>query len=254
MAKQKEKEVEATDVDFEDVNNDTTDNENDNQDNKDTEDVPDDNSVSSLTLQENNVTEVSLDTFTNVSQLKQFVRQMGISGNIESVAQRLLRAKELKIGMMQGLDNIYIINGKATLSVHLMNMLIKRAGYEVKTIKDNLYLQKDGSFQLKSDENSIDRVVELEFIWKSKITNEVERERYSYWFSEAKTAGLTDKDTWKKYTKQLLWARALTFGARRIVPEAVDMYEFGEMMDVVGKSYNVSEDGNATPIDITPKK
>jgi len=258
MAEQKEKALESEYTEFQDI---TTDAEN-SEDGYNSEENTDDNQAngSSLaTIPSNELT--ALGAINDVDTLKQFAIKMGIPGTPESVAQRLARAIELKVGYMQGLDNIYIINGRATLSVWLFLMLIKRAGYEVRTIRDNEYLLNDGTYsKIKPNTNDpkdpkfpIDRVCELEWVWKSKITGEIERERYAYYWSEAVAAGHTTKATWKQYSKQMLWKTTAIFGSRRVCAEAVDMYEYGEMADAKGIDYKVDETGNCKPIDITPK-
>ena len=251
--------MESEYVEFQDITADAENNENE----YNNEEVPDDNTAngtSIATIPSNELT--ALGAINDVDTLKQFAIKMGIPGTPESVAQRLARAIELKVGYMQGLDNIYIINGRATLSVWLFLMLIKRAGYEVRTIRDNEYLLNDGTYSKikpnvtdsKDPKFPIDRVCELEWVWRSKITGEIERERYAYYWSEAVAAGHTTKATWKQYSKQMLWKTTAIFGSRRVCAEAVDMYEYGEMADAKGIDYKVDESGNCKPIDITPKK
>jgi len=261
MANQNKGESESEYVEFQDITEDSENNISSDNDEVSNE-VPDDNTADGTSLATLPTSELTaLSAISDVDTLKLFAVKMGIPGSPASVAQRLARAIELKVGYMQGLDNIYIINGRATLSVWLFLMLIKRAGYELRTIRDNEYLLNDGTYSKtkptvtdpKDPKFPIDRVCELEWVWRSKITGEVERERYSYYWSEAVAAKHTDKATWKQYSKQMLWKTTAIFGSRRICSEAVDMYEYGEIADAKGIDYKVSETGNCTPIDITPK-
>ncbi len=264
MAKQTKEEPEETFTDFQEVTEDSENNTNEDTGNDSDSDNTDDSDniadgTSLATIPTSELT--ALSAINDVDTLKHFAIKMGIPGSPESVAQRLARAIELKVGYMQGLDNIYIINGRATLSVWLFLMLIKRAGYELRTIRDNEYLLNDGTYSktkptvtdAKDPKFPIDRVCELEWVWRSKVTGEIEKERYSYYWSEAVAAGHTKKATWTAYSKQMLWKTTAIFGSRRICAEAVDMYEYGEMADSKGIDYKVSETGNCTPIDITPK-
>jgi hypothetical protein len=262
MANQNKNESESDYVEFQDVTEDSENNNASSDNDEVINEVPDDNTADGTSLSTIPTGELTaLSAINDVDTLKLFATKMGIPGSPASVAQRLARAIELKVGYMQGLDNIYIINGRATLSVWLFLMLIKRAGYELRTIRDNEYLLNDGTYSKtkptvtdpKDPKFPIDRVCELEWVWRSKITGEVERERYSYYWSEAVAAKHTDKATWKQYSKQMLWKTTAIFGSRRICAEAVDMYEYGEMADAKGIDYKVSETGNCTPIDITPK-
>jgi len=262
MANQNKAESESDYVEFQDVTEDSENNASSDDNGEVTNEVPDDNTADGTSLSTIPTSELTaLSAISDVDTLKLFAVKMGIPGSPASVAQRLARAIELKVGYMQGLDNIYIINGRATLSVWLFLMLIKRAGYELRTIRDNEYLLNDGTYSKtkptvtdpKDPKFPIDRVCELEWVWRSKITGEVERERYSYYWSEAVAAKHTDKATWKQYSKQMLWKTTAIFGSRRICSEAVDMYEYGEIADAKGIDYKVSETGNCTPLDITPK-
>jgi len=244
MAKQNKDEPESEYVEFQDITEDSenntsediaTDNNNDNPD--DSDNIADGTSLASIPSTEL----TALSAITDVDTLKLFAIKMGIPGSPASVAQRLARAIELKVGYMQGLDNIYIINGRATISVWLFLMLIKRAGYELRTIRDNEYLLNDGTYSKT----------------KPTVTDPKDPkfplDRYSYYWSEAVAAGHTKKATWLAYSKQMLWKTTAIFGSRRICAEAVDMYEYGEIADAKGIDYKVDTTGNCTPIDITPK-
>ena len=69
----------------------------------------------------------------------------------------------------------------------------------------------------------VDYVTEYEFT-RYKVINGKEREIKSvshYSFSEAQSAGLFDKDTYKKYPRILIGHRAFTLGARDIAPDAI---------------------------------
>lgn len=224
--------------------------------NPDNEEQLEDSTVSSSALANVPSSEIAkLDTFNNVNELKRFAIEMGIPGSPESVAQRILRGRELGVGAMASFDNIYILNGRGTLSVHLVNSLLKKAGYEIRTIRDNMYLQKDGTFMPVKTDNSVDRCCTIEFAWRSKLTGEVLKEEYTYWWSEAVAAKLTTKATWIAYSKQLLWNRTLVFGARRVAAEVLmGMYEYSEIADMEGKDYTIDEQGSAKPIDISPKQ
>lgn len=251
---------EVTDVEFEDVtNNVTNEPENDNTNTEDTEDresTSDNDTTSddvSTALQTQSKGVAQLDSFSNVEQVKQFAIQLGIPGSVESVARRIVTGKELGVPATVAMDNIFIINGRATLSVHLVNALLKTAGYEIRTIRDNEYVDAQGDFSPiridSGDKKSIDRCCTIKAVWKSKITGQVEEETYSYWWSEAIAAGLVKKATWVAYGRQLLWNRTLVFLARRIAADVLNgMYEYSEIADVENEKYQVTATGNAIPI------
>jgi hypothetical protein len=69
--------------------------------------------------------------------------------------------------------------------------------------------------------------------------------KYTFTIEDAKRAGLLSKDSWQKYTKELLVARAISGCARKVFP------------DVVGGLYTVEELGGEEvpelPIELVPE-
>lgn len=227
-------------------------------------------------LQVRNNTEIAkLDTFSSVQDIVKFAKDIGIKGNPQQVAQIILRGKELGVPAMTAFDNIYIINGKATLSGHLVNALLTKAGIEFETICDNWYLGKDGSVSpvkitdpnpgVKAADSkipnvSIDRICRIKFYKKSPWRKNkdgspaVIEETVDYTWEEVKSAYLHDKDTWKAYGKKIFWLRTLVFGARRIAADVLlGMYEFSEIADANNVGYKLDESDMPIPIDITPR-
>lgn len=219
------------------------------QDHQD-QDETEERDVSPTALQKLEASVAQLENFTSVDQVKQFCIQLGIPGRPEDNAQKMIRGRELNLKPMQAFDHIYMINGRATLSVHAVNYLLKRSGYEISTLKDNVYIYNDGTEgHMVIEGKTIARICTIEASWKSKLTGAIKTEQYTYSWAEATAAGLTGKDTWKKYGKQLLWARTLVFLARRIAAEALmGFYETSEIADVEGTNYTVNDSGNAIPI------
>jgi hypothetical protein len=125
---------------------------------------------------------------------------------------------ELGIPPMMALKNINIISGQLACNAQLMLSMAMSRGVTYRVIKET------------------DKGAEIEFK-RGEIT-------YLASFSEedAKAAGLTGKDNWKKYARDMYFWRAAAKGIRRISPDAVlglytkDEISNGEIIDVAPKS------------------
>ena len=123
----------------------------------------------------------------------------GYFSDIRSEAQAIVKViagAELGLPPFASMSGIHIVNGKPTLGANLIATLVKndpRYNYRVKVADDKtciLTWYEDGQPVGES----------------------------SFTFAEATAAGLTTKQTWKAYPSDMLFARALTRGARRYAP------------------------------------
>lgn len=160
----------------------------------------------------------------------------------------LMTGNELGLSPINSLNEIYPINGKPSLGVHIMkgmamtNSILyeKSRDYEAKylfvekgsdgkpklidkkpVIVSQGFLDEQPENTLKSE---IDRVTEYTFTRYIKIPTGQWKEitaKGSFSLSEAKQAGLDDKDNWKKYPKRMLEARAFSVGMREIADDVV---------------------------------
>jgi hypothetical protein len=139
----------------------------------------------------------------------------GMTGKVrtpEAVFAVLVTGRELGLTSMQSLRSIHIIDGKPTLSADLMVALCKRSS-----------LCK--SFRLVESSATI-ATYETERVGEGST-------RMSYTFEEAKAAGLTSRDNWKKYTAAMLRARCSSALARAVYPDLlVGIYESDEVQEV----------------------
>jgi hypothetical protein len=117
----------------------------------------------------------------------------------KSVAQAIVKmqaGKELGIPAFAAMSGIHIIQNKPVLGSNVIATLVKndpRYDYRIKQADDKaciLTWYEDGN-----------KVGEAGFT-----------------IQEAKDAGLAHKDNWKKYTSDMLFARAISRGARRFAP------------------------------------
>ena len=144
-----------------------------------------------------------------------------LQGNPEGITAVMLKAKELGIPMMAGLENIMLVNNRASVWGDLLIALIRRSPQcEYLTIK----LEGEGK--------------DLKGVFKSKRKGEPEEQVYTYTLKEAEENGLlsSKKGTWGTYTNDMLMRGATRRGARYAwadVTQGVDMREFAYEVEAV---------------------
>jgi len=130
---------------------------------------------------------------------------LGGSQNQYEAAMKIMRGHELGIPPAAAVENIYVVNNKTSMGAGLIGAIIKKSGqynYRV-TEHDNehckvLFYEKD----FLDDSGWI-------------VCGEAE-----FTMTDAKTAGLVKaKSPWLTYPKNMLFARALTNGARFYCPD-----------------------------------
>jgi len=156
----------------------------------------------------------------------------------EAAVAIMLKGRELDIPPMQAFSSIYVVKGKPTISAQLIGALIFRAGH--------------GYHVDKLD----DAGCVITFNRKGATP-------YQHTFSieNAKAAGLAGAETWKKYTKAMLFSRCMSAGARIAFPDIIaGMYTTEELADpesvtvdeasgevVYDADYSVVEDKSEPP-------
>ena len=143
--------------------------------------------------------------------------------NPRGIVTVMLKAKELGIPMMAGLENIMLVNNRASVWGDLLIALIRRSPMcEYLTIK----LEGEGK--------------DLKGVFKSKRKGEPEEQVYTYTLKEAEENGLltSKKGTWGTYTNDMLMRGAVRRGARYAwadVTQGVDMREFAYEVEAVAQ-------------------
>ena len=118
------------------------------------------------------------------------------ANDVSKAIVKIQAGRELGLPAFASMTGIHIIQGKPILGSNVIATLVKndpRYNYTIKQCDDKacvLGWYEDGQ-----------AVGESAFTWE-----------------EAKTAGLTGKDNWKKYASDMLFARAISRGARRFAP------------------------------------
>jgi hypothetical protein len=142
--------------------------------------------------------------------------ESGMFPDIKSQAQaavKILAGKELGLSSFESMKNLYLVSGKLAIQSNALASLIKTSkkyDYKVETISGE----------------------ECKIIFFEIIDGKKEEIGVSeFTFKDAAKAGLVNKDVWKNYPKNMLFARALANGVRFYCPDVacgwhtVDEYE-----------------------------
>lgn len=112
-------------------------------------------------------------------------------------AVKVMAGAELGFPPIASMTGIYIVKGRVTLSAQLMAATIKRSGrYDYRVVEHTTECCR------------IEFTEGGETIYTSEYT-----------MADAKAAGLAGSDTWKKHPRNMLFARALSNGAKWATPD-----------------------------------
>lgn len=155
------------------------------------------------------------------------------AGGEAAIFMVLLAAHDLGIKPTIALNGgIWNIQGKIEISARLMTSMIRRAGHSIAIKECN------------------DKICTLK---GKRIDNQDEIE-VSFSIEDAQKAGLASRDVWKKYTEDMLYARALSRLARRLFPDVIGTaYVEGEVKDEQIKPDHMSLSTDVEIIDLQNK-
>lgn len=153
-------------------------------------------------------------------QLGEVFMQSGMFKDIGSQAQavvKILAGRELGLAPIEAMSNLYIVNGKVALQAKAIGALIKKGGkYDYKVEKLDETECVIAFFQIEGG-------------------NKVELGKSAFSMKDAAKAGIVNKDIWKAYPRNLLFARALTNGARWYTSDAFCGYAVEEIESIEDK-------------------
>jgi hypothetical protein len=143
----------------------------------------------------------------------------GMFPDVKTKAQgavKILAGRELGLSPFESMKNIYLVNGRLAIMSNALASLVKKStkyDYQVKSLTDEectiIF------YRIKSDS-------EKEVLGTSTFTSK-----------DAAKAGLINKDNWKSYPKNMLFARALANGVRWYAPDsACGWHTMEEMTDL----------------------
>ena len=139
------------------------------------------------------------DNFDNLERAATALYKSGYFQDARNEAQAIVKVmagSELGLPAFASMAGIHIIQGKPVLGSNVMATLVKN---------DPRY-----NFHIKQADNE---ACILTWFENGKEVGEA-----GFTIQEAKNAGLTNKDNWKKWTSDMLFARAIRRGARRFAP------------------------------------
>ena len=196
----------------------------------------------------------ALAIYERMNELQVAARAMQSSGffaDVKSEAQALVKVMagaEIGLPPFAAMTGIHIVQGKPVIGANLIATMVKNSGrYDYRVARAD-----NAACILEWHENG-QRVGQSSFS-----------------IDEAQAAGLAGKDNWKKYPSDMLFARALTRGARRYAPGifggapiytpdelGVDTDEDGaiipgEVVNVTPAQATASSPAQATPPDDGP--
>lgn len=137
--------------------------------------------------------------FGEIQQAAGALYKSGYFQDAKTEAQALVKVMaggELGLPPFASMAGIHIISGKPVLGSNVMATLVKN---------DPRY-----DYKIKQCDNAA-----CVLIW---FEDGVKVGEAGFTIQEAQAAGLTTKDNWKKYTSDMLFARAISRGARRFAP------------------------------------
>jgi hypothetical protein len=143
---------------------------------------------------------VELGSLSDLTELGQALAASGYFADAREAAQavtKVLAGRELGFGPIASMTGVYLVKGRVTLSANLMAAAIKRHpkyDYRVKDLTDD---QASVAFYEAGQE-----VGTSDFSMK-----------------DARDASLAGGDNWRKYPRNMLFARALSNGAKWFCPD-----------------------------------
>lgn len=136
-----------------------------------------------------------LHSLQEVREFAEIVLQSEMFKDVKSAAQavvKIARGRELGLGPMESLSSLHVVEGKVTMSAQLMAALAQRAGFRYKVTE------------------LTDQICRL--MWYDAEGEQLGPSEFT--MHDAHRAGLTKRQSWRKYPKAMLQARALAAGAR----------------------------------------
>jgi len=219
----------------------------------------------------------TFDKFNSMEEMLSFAQQIVKSElspikKPEDVVAAILTGKEIGLGVMASLSNIYCISGKPTAGIHVISALLLKAGVTMEVVRDFepvfptiLEYKEEGSTEVKKtgiirhvflddkleeDEKRAKTIVDYKTVIRFTRTLKQPDNSYSkmtitssYSRSEAQAAGFLTKDNWIKHLKTMVRTRAIAIGSKLIGDDIIlGLYETSEMADVANIPYKVEGD------------
>jgi len=115
---------------------------------------------------------------------------------------KVMAGQELGFAPIASMTGVYIVKGKVSLSANLIAAAVKRSGRY--------------TFRVRKPDA---QVCEIEFFELDKAGNKESIGTSSFSMQEAAQAGLASSATWKNFPRNMLYARAMSNGAKWYCPD-----------------------------------
>lgn len=134
----------------------------------------------------------------------------GLRGSVPATAAAILYGREAGLSPMTALSQTHVIEGKPALSAEAMRGLVLRAGHQIQT------LEATGAIVRMRGRRRGEEEWGAEVVWTIDM---------------ARAAGLTGKNNWKNYPRQMLTARCSAELCHRDFPDVIFGYRAAEELD-----------------------
>jgi hypothetical protein len=132
--------------------------------------------------------------------LGKVLAQSGYFSDAKQAAQaavKVMAGSEVGLGPIASMTNIHIVQGKVTIGANMIAALIRR--------------HPDYDYEVTEH---TDKVCSVKFFYKGKPAG-----TSTFTIEDAATAGLTKNPTWKAHPRNMLFARAISNGAKWYAPD-----------------------------------
>jgi hypothetical protein len=228
----------------------------------------------------------AVDQLENMMKLGEIYTKGGLSPlkSTQDFVIAVITGNQLGLPFTVSINNIFPINGKPAMSVHLIRALLLQKGVTFNKLKDYVALHQYFQTEPDGDKRKVklnvggkpilagiapyaeinqdiyfvnpqpsDRVTEYEF---TRLVKRIDgkyveqKSKSSFSVLDSVAAGLDDKDNWKKYPARMLDARAFMIGAREVASDIIfGLYSVDELADANNVAYTMDESMNQTIID-----
>lgn len=125
------------------------------------------------------------------------------AGSLSQAITKALIGQQMGMGLVQSMNSLYVIDGKVAMDSHAIRNTAVMAGYTLKTLQlDETKAVIEWSYR-HPDTGDVEVLGTSEFTWEDAVK-----------------ADLANKSNWRKYPKDMLFARAVTRGARMYANQA----------------------------------
>lgn len=158
--------------------------------------------------QKKNALQVEVASLTEPMALGNVFVKSGMFKDLKTQAQavvKILAGRELGLAPLESMTNIYIVNGKIALQAKIIGSLIKKSDkYDYNVDKLNNEECVITFYDMRATANQVD----------GAVVKKTELGKSTFSIKDAARAGIVNKDVWKNYPRNMLFARALSNGAR----------------------------------------